>query len=141
MKEVILKTLYVLYDSRCGFCTEVRDWLRMQPAHLELCLLASDSEYARRMFPGLPAGELAVVSNEGHVWLGDNAFIVCLWALREFRTWSRRLATPMLHPLARQAFAAVSKNRHRVSLFLGLKSEAELKAHLNEVETPSCPIQ
>jgi predicted DCC family thiol-disulfide oxidoreductase YuxK len=73
-----------MYDSHCGLCTGVRDWLRIQPSYLDLRLMASDSEEARRMFPGLPSGELAVVSNDGQVWLGDNAFIVCLWALRKY---------------------------------------------------------
>jgi predicted DCC family thiol-disulfide oxidoreductase YuxK len=136
-----VKTLYVMYDSHCGLCTEVRHWLRYQPAHVELHLLASDSDEARRMFPTLPGGELAVVSDEGHVWLGDSAFIVCLWALLEFRGWARRLATPMLRPMARHAFAAVSRNRQGISALLGLKSEAELKNRLSEVMLPPCPTK
>jgi predicted DCC family thiol-disulfide oxidoreductase YuxK len=125
-----------MYDSRCGLCTEVRDWLRLQPAYLNLRLMAADSKEARLKFPTLPAGELAVVSNEGQVWIGDNAFIVCLWALREYRRWAQRLATPMLRPMARQAFEAVSRNRKGVSSLLGLKSEAELKNRLSEVAIP-----
>jgi predicted DCC family thiol-disulfide oxidoreductase YuxK len=136
-----VKTLFVMYDSRCGLCTEVQDWLRVQPAYIDLQLLASDSDVARQMFPSLPNGELAVVSDEGDVWLGDHAFIVCLWALREFRGWARKLASPILRPMARQAFAAVSQNRQSVSRLLGLKSEAELKDRLREVAIPICPIQ
>jgi len=130
-----------MYDSNCGLCTEVRDWLRHQPAYLDLRLMASDSEEARREFPTLPVGELAVVSSEGQVWIGDNAFIVCLWALREYRRWATRLATPMLRPLARQAFEAVSRNRKSVSSFLRLKSETELKNRLSEVVIPPCPMK
>ena len=136
-----MKTLFVMYDSHCGLCTGVRDWLRLQPSYLDLRLLASDSEEARRMFPGLPSGELAVVSNDGQVWLGDNAFIVCLWALREYRRWARRLASPMLRPMARQAFEAVSRNRKSVSSLLCLKSESELKIRLHEVTIPPCPMK
>ena len=136
-----MKTLYVMYDSHCGLCTEVRNWLRAQPAYLDLRVMASDSDEARRLFPSLPNDELAAVSDEGQVWLGDRAFIVCLWALREFRGWARRLASPILRPMARQAFAAVSQNRHSVSGLLGLKSEVELKKRLNEVTIPPCPIK
>jgi predicted DCC family thiol-disulfide oxidoreductase YuxK len=93
------------------------------------------------MFPSLPASELAVVSDEGHVWLGNSAFIICLWALREFRGWARTLATPMLRPMARQAFAAVSQNRQSLSGLLGLKSAVELKDRLKKVTNPSCPIK
>jgi predicted DCC family thiol-disulfide oxidoreductase YuxK len=136
-----LKTLYVMYDSRCGLCTEVRDWLQAQPSYLDLRLMASDSDDARRMFPSLPAGELAVVDDDGRVWLGDRAFIVCLWALREFRGWASRLATPLLRPLARHAFTAVSQNRQSLSALFGLKSEVELRKRLSEVKIPPCPIK
>ena len=136
-----MKTLFVMYDSHCGLCTGVRDWLRFQPSYLDVRLMASDSEEARRMFPGLPSGELAVVSNDGHVWLGDNAFIVCLWALRKYRRWAGRLASPMLRPMARQAFEAVSRNRKSVSSLLRLKSESELKNRLHEVTIPPCPMK
>jgi predicted DCC family thiol-disulfide oxidoreductase YuxK len=136
-----LKTLFVMYDSRCGLCTGARDWLRLQPSYLDLRLMASDSEEARRLFPGLPSGELAVVSNDGRVWLGDNAFIMCLWALRKYRRWAKRLASPILRPVARQAFEAISRNRKNVSSLLRLKSETELKNRLNEVTISTCPMK
>ena len=135
-----MNTLYVRYDSRCGLCTGVRDWLRIQPAYVDLKLVDSESEEAKRLFPGLPDGDLIVRSDDGQVWLGDNAFIMCLWALREYRRWSQRLATPILRPMARQAWEAVSRNRKNISGLLGLKSEAELKKRLGEVTIPPCPV-
>ena len=136
-----MQVLYVMYDSHCGLCTEVQDWLSTQPSYVNLRPLASDSDDALRMFPSLPPGELAVVADDGRVWLGDRAFIICLWALREFRGWARRLASPLLQPMARQAFALVSRNRQGVSAFLLLKSESELKKRLNEVTIPPCQIK
>lgn len=136
-----MKELYVLYDSHCGLCTEVRDWLRVQPAWVDLHLLASDSDEARGKFSNLAAGELAVVSDRGDVWLGDHAFIMCLWALRDYRYWAKRLASPLLRPLARQGFELVSRNRRHVSDLLGLKSEAQLRESLQEVSVPACRTQ
>ena len=133
-----MNTLFVLYDAHCGLCTEVRDWLQSQPAYIPLRLLASDSAEAHGKFPGLPAGELAVVSDAGDVWLGNHAFIICLWALRSYRSWARRLASPLLRPMARQAFEAISRNRRNVSALLGLKSDVELKEQLSEVTIPPC---
>src|SRR5437879_3746600 len=106
-REGRMQTLYVMYHPHCGLCTEIRDWLGKQPAYVRFRLLPSDSEAARQKFPTLPPGELAVVSDAGQVWLGDRAFLLCLWALREYRGWARKLASPMLRPMARQAFAAV----------------------------------
>jgi predicted DCC family thiol-disulfide oxidoreductase YuxK len=136
-----MQTLYVLYDAHCGLCTQARDWLRRQPAYVNLRVLPSDSDEARRNFDGLPIGELAVVSDSGEVWLGENAFVICLWALRAYRGWARKLASPALRPLARQAFAVVSRNRKVASSVLGLESEAELKRRLNEVTAPECRVK
>lgn len=136
-----MNSLYILYDPRCGLCTSVRDWLLSERSYPKLILLASDSNEARRMFPMIPAGDLAAISDDGRVWMGDNAFIISLWALRRYRAWSRRLAAPLLRPLAKQAFAAVSRNRHGVSSILGLRSEVELKKRLNGVTIPPCQVK
>lgn len=133
-----MRVLYVLYDPRCGLCTEAKDWLASQPAHVQIQVLASDCEEARRLFAALPAGELAAVSDSGEVWLGDNVFLVCLWALRGYRSWAYRLAGPSLRPLARRAFTLVSENRAGISNLLGLQSEMELKRRLAEVTIPPC---
>ena len=133
-----METLYVVYDARCGLCTEVRDWLQVQPAYIKLQLLSSESEEVRTAFAGLPPGELAVISDSGNVWLGENAFLICLWALRAYRGWAERLASPLLRPMARQAFEVVSRNRRGISELLGLKSETELKKQLSEVHISTC---
>ena len=136
-----MNALFVMYDAHCGLCSEVRDWLQSQPTHLPLKVLASDSDEAQRKFPGLPRGELAVVSDQGDVWLGDHAFIVCLWALCTYRDWALRLASPLLRPVARQAFEAISRNRRNVSMLFGMKSDVELEKQLSEVTIPPCPTQ
>lgn len=136
-----MNALYVLYDSHCGLCTEVQEWLSRQPAFVDLHVLSSSSEEASRRFSSLAKGELAVVSDEGDVWYGDNAFILCLWALRDYRDWALRLARPMLRPLARSAFAALSHNRHNISQLLNLTSEEELKRRLHEVPPSTCPTR
>jgi predicted DCC family thiol-disulfide oxidoreductase YuxK len=136
-----MQTLTIIYDPRCGLCTQIKAWLIRQPAYVALKLLAAGSDDARSRFPEIPPGELAVVSDSGDIWFGDHAWIICLWALRRYRRWARRLARPLLQPLARQAFAAVSHNRSALSLLLGFRSEDELRGHLSEVPVPPCQIQ
>jgi predicted DCC family thiol-disulfide oxidoreductase YuxK len=137
----VIHTLTVIYDPRCGLCTQIKAWLVRQPAYVALRLLAAGSAEARERFPMIPVGDLAVVSDSGQVWRGDNAWIVCLWALCEYREWAARLASPVLRPLARQAFAAVSQHRFALSRFLGLTSESELHKQLSEITVPPCQIQ
>jgi predicted DCC family thiol-disulfide oxidoreductase YuxK len=135
-----VRSLTVLYDARCGLCSTARRWLEGQRQIVPLELLAADSEEARRRFPTLATAqpeELVVVSDEGDVYRGSPAWIVCLWALEEYRDWSFRFARPSLLPLARNVVEWVSTRRHRLSRSLGLMSDDEI---LREVSPAgSCP--
>jgi predicted DCC family thiol-disulfide oxidoreductase YuxK len=133
--------LYVIVDGRCGLCTGIGNWLNSQPTYVQLRTLSSESAEAKTKFANLPAGELAVVSSAGDVWLGDNAFLMCLWALQSYRGLARRLATPLLRPLARQAFAELSRNRHALSKLLRLRSDADMQLQLSKVRIPPCEIK
>ncbi len=137
-----MQRLTILYDARCGLCSWARRWARRQPAFVELIFLAADSPEARRRFPDLARPdepeELVVVSDEGGVYRSDDAWIMCLYALEDFREWSLRLAVPSLRPLARQAFALVSRSRRSISHWLGLMPDAELVDTLSRIEAPAC---
>jgi predicted DCC family thiol-disulfide oxidoreductase YuxK len=133
-----LRSLTIVYDADCGFCAVVKDWMAAQPALLRVAFVAAGSEQTRRRFPQLPPGELAVVGDTGEVWLGNHAWIVCLWALRDYRDWAVRLSGRLLLPLARQAFAAISRNRAAMSDAFAYLSDYRLKNLLKEVAAPSC---
>lgn len=124
-----VKKLTVLYDGMCGLCQSIRQWLERQPKFVPLELLGGHSPEVQRRFPGVVRPgpqELIVISDAGGVYRGAHAWIMCLWALREYREWSIRLARPALLPFARRGFELLSKNRRRVSRWLGLSSDAEV---------------
>ena len=108
-----MTNLTVFYDSRCGFCCAVRDWIARQ----------------RQIVPVLcrpntgGTDELLVVADTGEVWAGDAAWLMVLWALDEYRAWALRLASPALLPVARRLFKTVSGYRGELSCRLGLPSE------------------
>jgi predicted DCC family thiol-disulfide oxidoreductase YuxK len=137
-----MKALTVLYDAQCGFCVKCRWWLAGQPKFVAMDFLPAGGPEAARLFPELvgpgQAEELTVVSDEGGVYQGARAWLVCLWALRDYREWSLRLATPGLLPLARAAFALVSASRKKISSWLHLATEAEILAELRPAEPPHC---
>jgi predicted DCC family thiol-disulfide oxidoreductase YuxK len=135
-----ISSFTILYDADCGLCTSTKDWIRQQVPLVGLEFIATGSPEARRKFPQLRAGELAVVSNTGQVWLGDHAWIVCLWALRDYRGLAFRLTSPLLSLLAREAFAVVSKNRLALSSMLRLRNEREIEQQLRKVLVPRCQI-
>lgn len=135
--------LYVLYDSRCALCRRMQDWSAGQPAWWPLHAVAAGSDEARRLFPTLveSAGELTVISSDGRFWQGDRAWIVVLFALKRYRAWARRLSNPLLLPLARQAFAAVSENRHAIGWWMGLGSSRETERYLKQQAVPGCDVK
>jgi predicted DCC family thiol-disulfide oxidoreductase YuxK len=133
-----ITSITIVYDASCGLCTRTKEWIGQQAPFIGIGFTASGSPEARRRFPQLPAEELAVVANTGEVWLGNHAWIVCLWALRGYRDLAFKLTSPLLLLMAREAFAVVSKNRSALSSMLKLQSERELELQLRKVIVPRC---
>ena len=131
----------IVYDGDCGLCSRAKDWIKRQAPLVALDFLPTGSSEARKRFQQLPAGELAVVANTGDVWFGNHAWIVCLWALKDYRDLAFRLTSPLLSPMAREAFAVVSKNRLAISSILRLRSDRYLEQHLRKVNVPQCQIE
>jgi predicted DCC family thiol-disulfide oxidoreductase YuxK len=135
-----MRYLTVVYDQECGLCSRLGGWLLEQPKWIGIHLVPSHS--AGKLYPELAARiarqELVVISDEGGVYLGDHSWLMCLYALKNYRQWARRLSGPALLPLARNAFAILSANRRQVSNWLGLMGDEELAVHLGAKQTPRC---
>jgi predicted DCC family thiol-disulfide oxidoreductase YuxK len=110
--------LTVLYDSGCALCCRARRWLADQPSFVELEFVGAATPHARKRFPHLNPEEtkedLTVVGDDGSVYRGAKAWLICLWATRRYRAWSLTLGTPALLPSARRLIEWVSRNRHRL---------------------------
>lgn len=136
--------LTVLYDERCGFCVRCARWLGQQRTHVRIWLLPTSSETVAKRFPGLhrATDELTVIDSDGGVYRGANAWILCLWAMVEWRAWSVRLASPTLKPVAREAFELLSTNRHHFSRLLRLNRDdvlaRRLRAEVDPASHPRC---
>lgn len=139
-----MEKLYVLYDPKCELCCRLRNWILVQRSWIGLALLEQGSEKARRLFPDLDkiAGkdDLAVISDEGAVYLNNSAWIMVLYAMVEYRDWASRLTHPLLMPLARQAFAALSKNRHVLSRWIAAEDPGGMAEELRRVELEPCAL-
>lgn len=136
--------IYVLYDPKCELCCRLKDWILVQCSWIGIALIPAGSEKARRLFPELEkiAGkeDLAVVTDEGAVYLNDRAWIMVMYAMVEFREWASRLTHPLLMPLARQAFATLSKNRHAISRWLSAEDPEVIARELRNVELEPCAL-
>ena len=135
-----MRHMFVLYDPDCGLCLEAKHWLEHQAAYVPLILIPAGSPEAVRRFPEVVTEELAAISDTGEVWLDDSAFLMCLWALRSYRSWAVRFSTPTLRPLAKQAFRALSSGRFAISHLFGLRSETELAERLRSIPLPACGL-
>jgi predicted DCC family thiol-disulfide oxidoreductase YuxK len=139
-----MQRLTVLYDARCGFCGRCRHWLEKQAKLLEMEFIPAGSAYARGRFPTLPhpdpPEELVVVDDEGGVYRGPDAWILCLYALLEYREWSLRLAQPHMRPLAKLAFEWLSRNRKSISRRLGLEPDERVAAELRPLTPTTCRL-
>jgi predicted DCC family thiol-disulfide oxidoreductase YuxK len=114
-----MKCLYVLFDADCELCVRCRTWLMQQPAFVPLVFIAFQSDEAQRRFPGIdalePGEQLLVISDEGAVYRGAHAWIMCLWALENYREHAQRMAHPVLLPFARIVCELLSGNRFFLS--------------------------
>ena len=122
-----MRELTVLYDAHCSLCRRFKDWLAAQrPATngqggvVRLRFVAAGSTYARALYPGLDheatLREVTVVADDGSVYVGDRAWIVCLWATWEHRHTAVRLASPSLRPVARAIVQAAAGLRSWTSV-------------------------
>ena len=135
-----MKKLIVLYDYNCGLCQRARRWLESEPKFIALEFIPAGSDHARHRFPTLAATveELVVVADDGGVYKGDRAWIMCLYALTEYREWALRLATPRLLPLARSAFQLISENRIALSRLFRLYNDDGVAAELARYRVTGC---
>jgi predicted DCC family thiol-disulfide oxidoreductase YuxK len=115
--------LLILYDEECALCRRCRHWLEGQETHVPLEFLAAQSAAARERYGEVPwlGADLVVVDDQGNVWAGPAAFLMCLWATVDYRVWSYRLSGRALAPLAERFFHLVSANRRRIGAVVGSK--------------------
>ncbi|MEM6260772.1 MAG: DCC1-like thiol-disulfide oxidoreductase family protein [Planctomycetota bacterium] len=127
-----MKHVTVLYDPTCGFCVSCRQWLSKQPKWIEMHFVPQGSSRAKRLFPTLTCraddqgrpDELVVVDDRGQVYRDDKAWVICFYALRDFRGLSMKLARPGMAKLARRAYTLISGNRRAISTLIGADRKA-----------------
>jgi len=110
-----MNSLTVLYDSSCSVCCRARRWLEHQPQYVPLKFVGAATPHAEKRFPELDSAEtlkqLTVVADDGGVYLGAKAWLMCLWALRQYRGWSLTLGSEAMLPSAQRFVEWVSRNR------------------------------
>ena len=120
--------LTVLYDPRCCMCTRARDWLSAQAGYVELDFLPLTAPAVALRYPALLQAELEkelhVVADDGRVWRGASAWLMCLWALQRTRGLALRLAHPAGLAIVKPVVARLSEGRYSISQALRWEARA-----------------
>jgi predicted DCC family thiol-disulfide oxidoreductase YuxK len=135
-----MKKLIILFDDECRFCRRVKEWLTRQPSYLELELVPFPGQQADNLTASLdphPGDQLVVFSDTGGIYSGEDAWLMVLWALEEWRPWSLRLSAPGLKPLARKLFQLISDHRYQISDLIPLQPTDEAVPALAAVTVES----
>ena len=137
----MIKSLTVFYDRECGMCCTIRKWMTSQPAYVPLNFIALQSDKARKVCPNLdnynPEAEIVAMGDEGHIYTGGKAWVMCLWALRDYRELSLRLGSPLFLPLAKRVCNLVSRNRMRLSRWFFRRGAEAAEQQVKEIEAES----
>ena len=112
-----MRKLTVLYDPSCRICRRARRWLESQRQWVALEFIGAGTPVALRRFTDLTVddtlAELHVVGDDGSVYRGAKAWVLCLWALRDYRAWSVLFGRPEMLPRAQKFVEWVSSHRGR----------------------------
>jgi hypothetical protein len=110
-----ISSFTVLYDAGCPICRAGHRWLRGRAQLVPLEFVPAGSAAARERFPGLDHDatlrDITVIGDDGSVYVGDGAWVACLWALADYRGMAERISSPALLPTARKFIATVSAIR------------------------------
>ena len=137
-----MTTLFVLYDAQCPFCLHCRQWLAAQATLLELEFIPFQAPELVEQFDGIESfrknDEMLVVGDDGAVYQGPGAFIMLLFALRDYHEWAFRLRAPALMPLAAQYLGLISLGSKNILKWLDRLSDSELSEVLRSRAAPVC---
>ena len=140
-----MKKLYVLYDAQSDFALRCFRWLAAQPAVWPLEFVPFQAPELTARFVDIDhfrrRGPLLVVNDEGGVYPGPSAFILCFHALEDYQDWSFRLSAPVLLPLAQRAFDLVSANGRKFSRLMEKLDDPKLVWLLQYQGSTSAPGQ
>ena len=128
-----MNALYILYDDTCPHSLRHREWLALQQPIVPLHMLPQRAAEAACRFPGIEAHlaprELTAISDDGQLWTGPAASVMCLFVLEQHRGFAERLTRPGLLPYARTALEMLSRDRKVLTMtcLMRRSTDAELE--------------
>lgn len=123
-------------------CRRFMSWFREQEHAIEVVLLPYDSEEARERFPELGEHEpdklMVTRTDIGEVFRGAESWALCLWAIKKYRWLARRMASPVMLPLAQKICVLVAANRLKISKLIFGADDKALAEEIEKLDTEEC---
>lgn len=118
-----MRSLTVLFDPTCQLCRKAAGWLAQQDSYVTLSFVAAGSPAARSAFPGIDheatRNQLTVIGDGGEVYYDERGWLMCLWALKKYRTMAIRFSQPGMLPAAKRFVLWVSRHREGLGSLVG----------------------
>lgn len=137
-----MKKLRVIYDAQCPFCLRWRRWFGGETAELPVEFIPLQSPELVGRFPQLKpflvARQLLVVTDEGAVYQGRNALLICAAALPRYQDWARRLSGADLLPVAGRAFDVFTCAPKKIIRWMEKLDDMQLYDFLRSLNPPCC---
>lgn len=137
-----LGKIEVFYDGRCGMCCSFHEWINRQPRAYEIDFIPYQAARAEKVFPGIgtldPAREMIVRTNQGEIYRGAEAWVLCLYSCANHQNTAMKLATPGMLSVAIRACRVLAANRHSLSKVFFRRKDKEVRETLHQMQAPEC---
>ena len=98
--------LHVLYDGSCPLCIRSAMWLASQIKHTPIVLISAQDAKNLAQYDHVnisdPPEDLVVITDDNQVYRNDEAFLMCLYMLRNYRHWAKNIIYTETSPTGTQ---------------------------------------
>ena len=137
-----IQHIEVYYDGRCGMCCTFHEWVNQQVRAFPVRFVAYQSPQAEEWFPGVtelePEREMIVRTDDGTLYRAAEGWVLCLLSCKKYQAVARRLASPVLMPVAEKTCHALAARRHGLSKIFFRKKDHEVAAELHRMPGQEC---
>jgi len=141
--QMQVKKIEVFYDGRCGMCCSFHEWIHRQERAFQIDFVPYQAERAEEVFPGIhtldPAREMIVRADNGEIYRGAEAWVMCLYSCANHRDMAKRLARPAMLAVAIRVCHLLAANRHGLSKVFFRRKDKEVRKTLHQMDLLECP--
>jgi len=137
-----INKIEIYYDGHCAMCCTFQEWLNRQDRAFDVNFVTYQSSQAEVLFPGVtkldPDQEMIVRTDQGEVFRGAEGWVLCLLSCETYQHIAKRLAAPLLLPVAKKSCSLIASNRISISKIMFNKKDKALANTLHQMPSAPC---